>query len=255
MPVTVANPAPGGGTSAPFLFTVNRPPPVITGVTPPSLLVQSGNTSITIQGTGFTAGCVVNVSGYQSIPDSVTATAIQLTIPAYELTSAVALNISVITVNGESNVFGLPVLYPLPAIQSVSVPTVTAGAPGFTLNLQATGVVNATVANLNGVPLPASANPTQVPIPATAMAQAGTISVSLTNPAPGGGTSNVATLHVIAGDNYLRTVNLPANALLGNPGQQVLYAATAARAPSNANSVVAIDPRSGNIVASRRHAR
>jgi hypothetical protein len=251
VPVTVANPAPGGGSSAPFLFTVTPPPPVVTGVTPSSLLVQSGNTPVTIQGSGFTSGCVVNLSGYQSIPDSVTATAIQFTIPAYVLSSAVPLNISVITINGESNVFSLPVLYPLPAIQSVSVQVVTAGAPGFTLNLQASGVVNATVANLNGVPLAASANPTQVPIPASALAQVGTISVSLTNPAPGGGTSNVATVRVIAGDNYLRTVNLPANALLGNPGQQLIYAAIAARAATNTSSVVAIDPRSGNIVASQ----
>jgi hypothetical protein len=251
VPVTVANPAPGGGSSAPLLFTVSPPPPVITGVTPSSLLVQSGNTPVTIQGSGFTSGSVVNVSGYQSIPVSVTATAIQLTIPAYVLNFAVPLNISVITTNGESNVFSLPVLYPLPAIQSVSVPTVTAGAPGFVLNLQATGVLNATVANLNGVPLAASANPTQVPIPASALAQVGTISVSLTNPAPGGGTSNVATVHVIAGENYLRTVNLPANALVGNPGQQLIYAAIAARAANNASSVVAINPGTGSVVASR----
>jgi len=83
------------------------------------------------------------------------------------------------------------------------------------------------------------------------MAQVGTISVSLTNPAPGGGTSNVATVRVIAGDNYLRTVNLPANALVGNPGQQLLYAAIAARAASNASSVVAINPGNSHIVASR----
>jgi hypothetical protein len=56
---------------------------------------------------------------------------------------------------------------------------------------------------------------------------------------------------VIAGNNYLRTVNLPANALVWNPIQQVIYAAVPASANSNASSIVAIDPASGNVVASQ----
>ena len=88
-------------------------------------------------------------------------------------------------------------------------------------------------------------------IPASALAQVGTVTVSLTNPPPGGGTSNLATIKVIAGSDYLRTVNLPANALVWNSQQRVIYAAVAARASSNASSIVAIDPTTGNIVASQ----
>jgi hypothetical protein len=249
--VTVANPAPGGGTSGPSLFTVNPPPPVITGVTPGSLLVQSPDTPVTIVGTGFTPGSTVLVSGDMLIPTSITATAINVIIPAYELGSAAPLDLLVNTLNGFSNVYSLPVLNPVPAIQSISTTTVIAGSPGFSLQLQATGLVSTTQVSLNGVSLGQSGNPTSVPIPASVLAQVGAVSVSLTNPAPGGGTSNIATVHVIAGTNYLRSVNLPANALLWNPSQQVIYAAIAASATTNASNIVAIDPLSGNVVASQ----
>jgi IPT/TIG domain len=58
-------------------------------------------------------------------------------------------------------------------------------------------------------------------------------------------------VQVIAGSNYLRKVNLPANALLGGPGQQVVYAAIAASAANNPDNVVAIAPDSGKVVASQ----
>jgi hypothetical protein len=213
--VTVANPPPGGGASAPAPFTIYQPPPMITGVMPASLVVGSPDTPVSIMGTGFTPGSMVLASGYQLVPVSITPTAINVTIPASELNYAAPLILTVQTPDNVSNSFSLPLLNPVPVIQSLSPQIVTAGSPGFSLTIPATGVFSYTQVNVNGAAVapPFSTNPFQVPIPASALAQVGTVSISLTNPPPGGGTSNIATLQVIAGSNYLRTVNLPANSL------------------------------------------
>jgi hypothetical protein len=127
------------------------------------------------------------------------------------------------------------------------------GTPGFGITIQATGFVQSTQINVNGVPLapPFAGFENVVTIPTSARAQVGTITFSLTNPGPGGGTSNTVTMHVIAGNNYLRTVNVTANALVWNKKQQVIYAAVAANSATNGSSITAIDPTTGNIVASQ----
>jgi hypothetical protein len=250
--VAVVNPAPGGGASPPVVFTVYPPPPTITSVTPSSLPVQSPDTPVTLAGTGFTPDARVLVTGYPLTPASVTATAIKVVIPASLLGTTAVLDVGVQTPYGLSNAVSFSVLNPVPVIQSISDPAVTAGSPAFPLTIQATGMVSGTQINLNGVPVPPpySTNPLQVEIPASALAQVGNVTVTLSNPAPGGGTSNTATIKVIAGSNYLRTVNLPTNALLWNSQQNVIYAAIPAIAITNASNVVAIDPASGNVIAS-----
>lgn len=252
--VTVANPSPGGGVSAPATFTVTPPPPVITGVTPASLIVGSPATPVTVMGTGFTTNTRILVDGILQAPSSLTATTINITIPAFDLQTTQPVQLNVQNPGYIPSIFSLPVVNPVPVIQSLSTTTVTAGSPGFSLAVSATGVVSNTQVNVNGTAVASLFNigPVTVPIAANLLAQVGTVSISLTNPTPGGGPSNTATLNVIAGSNYLRTVNLPANALAWNPQQQVIYAAVPASSSSNANSIVAIDPASGNIVATQQ---
>jgi hypothetical protein len=253
--VTVTNPSPGGGVSAPATFTVTQTPPVITGITPTSLVVGSPATPVTISGTGFRADSRVLVDNFPQVPSSVMATAINITIPASYFSAANLIQLQVESGSFFSNTFSLSVVNPVPAIQSLSIPTVTAGSPTFNLTINATGVVNDTQVNVNGepvTPVPGFGSTIIIPIAASLMAQVGTVSISLTNPAPGGGTSNIAKLNVIAGSNYLRAVNLPANALVWDPKQKVIYAAVPASSSSNASSVVAIDPTNGKIVATEQ---
>jgi hypothetical protein len=253
--VTVANPAPGGGVSPPATFTITQAPPMITGVTPASLVVGSPATSVTIMGTGFTADSKVLVDNSAQVPSSVSASTMKVKIPASDLGATNPIQLKVVSGSLFSNIFSLPVVNPMPAIQSLSISTVTAGSPTFSLAIHATGLVSSTQVNVNGEPVSSSSisgSIITVPITANVVAQVGTVSISLTNPAPGGGTSNIATLNVIAGSNYLRAVDLPANALVWNPQQKVIYAAVPASSSSNASSVVAIDPTNGKIVVTQK---
>jgi hypothetical protein len=251
--VTVTNPAPGGGVSPAVAFSVTPGPPTITAITPESITAPAAATQITILGSGFTPQPVVWMQQQMFTPDSVTANKILVTVPSYLLLEPAVIDVSVLSSGIFSNVVELSVVNPLPVIQSISNSTVVAGSPGFGVTIQATGFVQNTQINVNGVPLasPFAAVNNVVRIPTSALAQVGTITFSLTNPGPGGGTSNSVTMHVIAGNNYLRTVNLTANALVWNPKQQVIYAAVAASSATNGSSITAIDPTTGNIVASQ----
>ncbi len=81
---------------------------------------------------------------------------------------------------------------PKPAITTISPSTVTAGATAFVLTVNGTGFIAASVVNWNSSPRPTtfvSATQLQAGIKRTDVATAGTATVTVYNPAPGGGTS------------------------------------------------------------------
>lgn len=84
---------------------------------------------------------------------------------------------------------------PVPLINQPLVPMAAApGGAGFTLTVNGTGFVSGSVVNWNGSPLASSfVNGSQLTatVPASDIASPGTASVSVINPAPGGGASNV----------------------------------------------------------------
>jgi 6-phosphogluconolactonase (cycloisomerase 2 family) len=85
---------------------------------------------------------------------------------------------------------------PVPLIGQPLVPDATPpGGSGFNLTLNGTGFVTNSIVKWNGVALPTTVvNDNQVTamVPARDITVAGTASVTVTNPAPGGGTSNAA---------------------------------------------------------------
>jgi hypothetical protein len=83
---------------------------------------------------------------------------------------------------------------PAPRITSISSPSAPAGSSGFQLTLNGHGFTEASVVNWNGSPLLTTYVASSVltaSVPATDLASSGSVSVTVTNPAPGGGNSNV----------------------------------------------------------------
>jgi len=84
---------------------------------------------------------------------------------------------------------------PVPFVNQPLVPDATApGGPDFTLIVNGTGFVNGATVNWNGTALVTTfVNQGQLTstVPAADIATAGTASVTVTNPAPSGGTSNI----------------------------------------------------------------
>jgi FG-GAP-like repeat len=89
---------------------------------------------------------------------------------------------------------------PVPLINTPLVPTsVTPGGAGFTLTVNGTGFVSGAKINWNGTTLTTtfvSASQLTATVPAINIATAGSASVTVTNPAPGGGTSLPAFLRI-----------------------------------------------------------
>jgi len=113
---------------------------------------------------------------------------------------------------------------PVPLINEPLVPTVTEpGGPSFMLNVNGVGFVSGSLVNWNGTPLTTtfvSNSQVTAAVPASNIATAATASVTVSNPTPGGGTSNVLFFGVSA-PTTLQFTSFPANngfvSLAGQP--------------------------------------
>ena len=102
-----------------------------------------------------------------------------------------------------------PAPSPTPAITSISPSTTAAGGAAFTLTVTGTNFVVASIVNFAGAPRTTtfvSATQLTAAIPAVAVMPAGVAAVSVTNPSPGGGTSNAMTF-TITGQNPIPSIN------------------------------------------------
>jgi len=104
---------------------------------------------------------------------------------------------------------------PVPFVNQPLVPTTTApGGPAFTLTVNGTGFVSASAVNWSGTILTTTfVNSSQLTaaVPATDIAVPGTATVTVSNPAPGGGTSNVQYVDVSSPAGSITFTQLPPN--------------------------------------------
>jgi 6-phosphogluconolactonase len=100
---------------------------------------------------------------------------------------------------------------PTPTITTISPNSTAAGGAAFTLTINGTNFVAASMVDFGGAARTTTfVNSTQLTaaIPAASIASTGTLSVTVTNPAPGGGTSNPLSFTVTsAGPSGVPTIN------------------------------------------------
>ena len=100
---------------------------------------------------------------------------------------------------------------PIPTITSISPSSAAAGGVAFTLTVTGANFIAGSLVNFGGAaPASTFVNSTQLTadIPAAAIASAGMAAVTVTNPAPGGRTSNAANFTITGGGNPAPTINL-----------------------------------------------
>lgn len=253
LPVIVSNPAPGGGTSAAAALNIVVPPatPVLTSLTPSSLLVGSGATSIIITGTGFTPNTVAQWNGVNlttsygySFGSSGYLFSLIATIPASDTAAAGTATVTASTPGANPAVSNALT----ESITNPPVPTLTSLSPsGGPINtasvetLTGTGFTTNTTVALNGVILPSTwVNSTQITVtfPASSLAFPGNLNVTLTTPAPGGGTS--------AAQVFTSYISTAVNDIVWNSVDGLLWASIpASSAGATGNAVVGIDPYTG----------
>jgi len=200
--VAVTNPAPGGGISNTTNLAVNNPVPTIANISPTSTQAGDNGFTLSVNGTNYNSDTSIHVNGAPRPTTLVSATRVTTQIAGPEIAIGGTIAIQVFNAapgGGPSNSTNLLVNNPVPTLSGISPPSKLAGDQASTLTITGTSFNASSVVRLNNIERPTSyLGPTQLTADLTAadLAAAGTFSVTVLNPTPGGGSSEPATLTV-----------------------------------------------------------
>ena len=193
VPVTVINPAPGGGTSTPATqFTIDNAQPTIASLSPPNTLAGAAAFPLMINGNGFVNGATVTFNGTPVTAMFVNSTQLTAQITAAAVVKAGLFNVIVTNPPpsvGPSLALTFTVNNPVPTLTSLGQTHVAAGT-AFTLTVNGTNFNSTSAVNFGTkaeTTTLVSATQITAAIPASDVATAGPITVTVVNPAPGGG--------------------------------------------------------------------
>src|SRR5262249_30573126 len=192
-----------------------NPVPMLTSLDPNSKLNNSGAFTLRALGSNFAPSSVVRWNGANRTTNFVSPTELNASIPASDLaTTGGAGGTAQVTVftptpgGGTSSALTFTIIpdNPKPSITSLSPNTKVENSPGFTLTVNGTGFINGSVARWDGSPRTTSfVSGTQLTaqIDAADLIGVGQVSVTVFNPAPGGGVSTAALFDVTPANNPL----------------------------------------------------
>ena len=242
------------GTAASWIATVNNLGPnsaqgaLVVMNLDPSLLINSVTPSQGTCGTGTAFTCDLGV-----LANGASATVTVSATPSTAGTLAGAASVSStsndpILTNNQSNTSTTVTggLYgAVPSVSAISPNLVQAGSADFTLTVTGTGFNPGSTVNLDVTPLPTtyvSGTQLTATVSASEITNYGWAAITVSNPLPGGGISQIQPLTVYG------LVNVPASGLLFDPYSQLLYATIPSTATSlTGNSIVSIDPATGKV--------
>lgn len=167
--------------------------PMITSLSPGSVVAGSAGFTLMVSGANFTATSVVSFGKTALTTTYVSATQLTAAVPATAIATASPKPVSVTVGNGSST--GAPSqpapfqILPVavagqPTITSLAPPSAAVGGPAFTLTVNGTGYISASVVMFGQTALTTtyvSATQLTAAVPATAIAQAGPVQVTVSN--------------------------------------------------------------------------
>jgi hypothetical protein len=201
-PVAVSNPPPGGGVTAPVVFRVQYPAPQTTSLAPATVGAGSGPTDVVVTGLGFFITSQITFDGAPAATTYQDATHLKATLTALQLANAGPISVRVVNSapgGGTSAALAFSVTNGVPTITTLNPPSVTAGSPDRTITIVGTGFVSTSTVQSNGVLVMSTyinATSLTAVIPANHLLNPGAVAITVTNPAPGGGTSAAKNLTV-----------------------------------------------------------
>jgi len=215
--VFVINPGPGGGESNAVAFTITQAQnlvPTLTSVAPNSG-AQGTAVPVTLTGTNFMVGSTVQVSGTGVTVSNVSVTNATTMTALFTIEAGATLSARDVTVTypGQGGGTSGPQVFtvtnapnPVPVLTTVTPNT---GLQGSSVNvsLQGTGFIAGSTVSVSGTGVTVSnvivVNATTITaqFAISGAATIGARNVTVTNPAPGGGTSNAVTFTVNAANN------------------------------------------------------
>ncbi len=210
--VTVVNPAPGGGTSNAVTFSVTNPAPAITTIVPDQVLAAGPQFALTVNGSGFVNGSIVRVNGEERQTVFINGAQLTATVLATDIAAGGGVSVTVANPapgGGVSNAVTLSIINPVPTISGFNPTAIAAGSAAFSLKVLGNGFVPGSVVNWNGSPRTTTfdnSGQVSAQILAADIATAGSASITVVNPAPGGGTSNTLSFTISSQPNPVPTL-------------------------------------------------
>ncbi|MGH9936560.1 MAG: hypothetical protein ACREAM_09955, partial [Blastocatellia bacterium] len=212
--------------------------PVLTSLNPSSRLNNSGAFTLTATGSKFAPSSTILWNGQNRPTNFVSGTELSAAIPASDLTTAGTAQVTVLTPGAAPSetssalTFTITANNDVPVITSLNPNSAVEGSAGFTLTVNGSKFINGSVVRLDGSARPTTfVNATQLraQIDASDINGAGTASVTVFNPPPGGGVSNAVQFSITAA-----TCSIPT--LTGiSPGSANAGAATFALTATGSN--------------------
>ncbi len=215
VPVIVVNPAPGGGTSNTFFFNVTTPVAVLSTLVPNSAIAGGAAFTLTVNGSNIENNAVVQWNGANLVTTFVSATQLTAAVPATDIASVGTASVVVFNplpsgggasgirtqgapagTSSNTLMFTISAANPVPTITTLSPNNKSAGSGAFTLTVNGTNFISSSVVQWNGSPRTTTfvgATQLTAAITAADIQTANLYLVSVVNPTPGGGTSNVVT--------------------------------------------------------------
>ncbi len=218
-----------------FVVGAATPAPTLTAISPISVSAGGAAFPLTATGTNFLSTSKVRWNGTDRVTTFVSATQLTAAIPATDIATTGTAQVTVFNAapgGGTSSAvsFTISSQNPVPTITSVSPLGGSVGGAAFTLTVNGTNFVSSSVVRWNGSDRTTtfvSATQVSAAIPVTDLALAGTIQITVFNPAPGGGSSSSTSFTVSASgpvqlDVIPLTMRFQATAGGSNPAAQTL---------------------------------
>jgi len=205
-----------GGSSSP---QSSPPPPAqapaISSISPGSIIAGSNGFTLTVNGSNFNTSSTVQWSGSSRPTAYVHSTQLRATISTSDIAAAGTRTITVRNTSpavAVSNGSVFNINYPMPTISFISPSSIPAESEDFTLIIYGRNFVQNTTLQWNSSVISGDyIDGTQIifVVSASHVASEGIVSVSVSNPSPGGGSSNTLPFNVKAAGLNVLTKQLP----------------------------------------------
>jgi hypothetical protein len=217
VPVTVFNPAPGGGVSNSQVFTVTanpsaNPVPALASLAPSGATAGGSAFVLSVNGTGFASNAVVRWNGVDRPTTFASPTQLTANIAASDIAAPGSATVTVFNPTpggGISNALGFTIAAgtsPVPVLDRLSPNSSAAGQPGLVVDVEGSGFAAGSSVRWNGSARPTtyvSATRLQVSLSASDLQSAGVAAITVNTPSPGGGTSGAQSFFVMGAGQTL----------------------------------------------------
>ena len=174
-------------------YPVTCPAPTISSLSPSSVTAGSAGYTLTVNGTYFQLGAVVNWNGSPLTTTRVSTTQLTASVSAALIDEGGTAIVNVSNPDGQASSDSSETInFPAPSLTSISPSSAVAGGATFTLDLTGTSFYSSSVARWNGSDLSTtfvSRTHLQATVPSSLLVAGPAASVTVLTPTPGGGTS------------------------------------------------------------------